>query len=300
MPPLEYLSPLLCGFIYAVGTLLSKRAFSGGVGVARTLFLFNWIQFIFFLPFLIWVDETPNWDQWQWPLLAGMLFFFGQLTTFGAIRVGDVSVQSPVMGAKMVFVAAFAALLGAGNIPVTWWAGAFLSMIGVILLSMNKIEKRGNTWLAIFLALLSAASFGLCDVLVSQHARSFSIQVFPIAMMGVNAFLSFAVIPFFKGGYGAIERSVWKWFIAAGFVLSTQGTLLYLTLSYFGKATAVNILYSSRGIWSVALVWAFGAWIGNTESHEAGKGIMLRRLIGATLMLGAIFLVLWSPNVSTQ
>ncbi len=292
MLPVEYIFALVCALIYAFGTLLSKRAFSEGVGVARTLFLFNWIQFAYFLPFVFFVDTMPDWSQWLWPLLAGLCFFFGQLTTFTAIRIGDVSVQTPIMGTKMVFVAAFSTLLGAGAVPLSWWWGAFMGMVGVFLLSGLKFKQQGNVWISIALALLSAACYGLCDVLVSQHAKDFSPTAFPIVMMGVNAVLSFTVIPFFRGGYGEFTRTAWIRILSAGFTLTTQGTLLYWTLSHYGKATAINILYSSRGIWSVVLVWGLGAWFANQESQDVGNKTMSLRFLGATLMLVSIFLVL--------
>ena len=292
MPPLEYIAPLLAAFIYAIGALFSKTAFSGGVGVARTLVLYNWIMFLFFVPFAFFIAEAPAWDQWLWPFLAGTLFFFGQLTTFAAIRLGDVSVQSPIMGSKMVFVAFFTVFLGAGVVPSSWWWGACLSMMGIFLLSWSKVEYRANTWLAILIALMSAASFALCDVLVAGHARDFSITAFPLIMLGVNALLSLVVIPFFKEGYRAIPRVVWPRFIAGGVTFAVQAVMIYLALSYYGKATAFNILYSSRGIWGVVLVWMLGHWFANTESKEAGGWIMLARLSGAALMLVAILLVL--------
>ena len=292
MPPIEYIAPLAAGLIYAIGALFSKTALSGGVGVARTLLLYNWIMFLCFVPFIFLIREMPAWDQWQWPFLAGTLFFFGQITTFAAIRLGHVSVQTPVMGTKLLFVAAFAVLLGAEVVPARLWWGACLSMTGIFFLSWSKVEYRSNTWLAILIALMSAASFGLCDVLVVAHAKAFSITAFPVFMLGVNALLSLVVIPFFKEGYRVIPRKVWMPFIAGGVTFAIQAVILYTILSNYGKATAVNILYSSRGIWGVVFVWILGYWFTHTESKEAGSSIMLARLFGAALMLAAIFLVL--------
>lgn len=292
MLPLEYIAALSCALAYAFGAFFSKGALERGSGIARTQVGFNWILFLLFVPIALFYRETPDWTHWHWPLLCGMLFFVGQLTTFAAIRVGDVSVQSPMMGTKMVFVAGFASLLSDEGIPGSWWWGAFLSMVGIILLSAGKVESRRSTWLAIVLSLVSAASFGLCDVLVAEHARAFSAKVFPIFMMGVTALLSLSLVPFFRAGFSAMNRDAWRWYLLGGFTLGGQGVLLYLTLSHFGKATAINILYSSRGIWSVVLVWLVGVWFAGRESRAAGTVVMMRRLIGAALMLVAIFLVL--------
>jgi hypothetical protein len=64
-----------------------------------------------------------------------------------------------------------------------------------------------------------------------------------------------------------------------------------VALSYFGNATAVNIVFSSRGIWSVLIVWRFGALFDNKESF-AGKSAMFARLAGSTLLFAAIALVI--------
>ena len=295
MIPLEFFLPLAAAFIYAVGALLSKRAFQEGAGFTRMLVIGNWIQFFFFIPLLFFITETPNWSQLHTALLTGCFFFVGQTCTFLAIRYGDVSVQSPVMGTKMVFVAVFATLFAGKVIPSMWWWGAFLSMIGVVLLTTGNIGKnKGNILVGALFALASAAAFGYSDVLVAKHAKDFSIPLFPFIMMGVNAVLSLGFIPFFKASLSDISKPALKWVLWGGSALGFQATLLYFALSNYSNATAANILYSSRGIWSVVLVWMAGHWFANREKTDAGSMIMLRRFIGAALMLVAIALVLAS------
>ncbi|MEJ1973580.1 MAG: hypothetical protein WDM96_14305 [Lacunisphaera sp.] len=53
----------------------------------------------------------------------------------------------------------------------------------------------------------------------------------------------------------------------------------------------MNILYSLRGLFSVALIWAVGHWFANEEQHLAPRVFRIR-LGGAVLMLAAIVLVL--------
>lgn len=289
--PIEYVLPLLCGFIYALAGIFSKRAFAEGAGVARTFVAYNWIQCFFFIPLLFFQDAPADWSQGYWAVLAGLCFFAGQLMTFAAIRAGDVSVQSPVMGTKMLFVAVFAALLGVEVIPASWWWGALFGTLGVILLSYGKVEQRKRVALAVVLALLGSASFALCDVLVAQHARAFSSKVFPVIMVGVTALLSLGIIPFFRESFQRIQPAARLWFVLGGLAFAVQCFLIYVTLSTFGNATAFNILYATRGVWSVVLVWLLGSWLGNRESSTVGTAGMVRRLLGAACMLVAIGLV---------
>jgi hypothetical protein len=58
----------------------------------------------------------------------------------------------------------------------------------------------------------------------------------------------------------------------------------------FHDATAANVLYSSRGLWSVVAVWAIGHWFSNREQH-LGAAVLRWRLAGALLMLVAVVLV---------
>ena len=58
----------------------------------------------------------------------------------------------------------------------------------------------------------------------------------------------------------------------------------------FGDATAMNVVYSARGVWSVAAVWLIGHWFANTEA-ELGGNVFRYRLGGAALMTAAIVLI---------
>jgi carbohydrate-selective porin OprB len=57
-----------------------------------------------------------------------------------------------------------------------------------------------------------------------------------------------------------------------------------------GHAAGVNVVYGTRGLWSLALVWWAGRWFGNTERAEAGRRVILARLAGAALLLAAVAL----------
>ena len=78
-------------------------------------------------------------------------------------------------------------------------------------------------------------------------------------------------------------------------VISSSYYLLLAAMLFaigaFGDATAVNVVYSSRGLWSVLAVWWIGHWFQNDEQH-LGPAVLRLRLWGAGLMLAAIALVL--------
>jgi len=63
--------------------------------------------------------------------------------------------------------------------------------------------------------------------------------------------------------------------------------MAYSVVVLKGAAWA-NLLYSSRGLWSVLLVWSVGPMFGNHE-RDTGSEIMLKRLVGSGLLLLAIW-----------
>jgi hypothetical protein len=58
-----------------------------------------------------------------------------------------------------------------------------------------------------------------------------------------------------------------------------------------GHAASINVVYSSRGLWSVLLVWWLGHWVQSRE-QRLERHVLTARLAGATVMIGAIVLVL--------
>jgi hypothetical protein len=53
----------------------------------------------------------------------------------------------------------------------------------------------------------------------------------------------------------------------------------------------MNIVFSSRGMWSVLFIWWFGKFLGN-EERLLGRKVFWQRLAGAVLILAAIVMVI--------
>ncbi|MEO1834366.1 MAG: hypothetical protein ABGZ49_02635 [Akkermansiaceae bacterium] len=76
------------------------------------------------------------------------------------------------------------------------------------------------------------------------------------------------------------------------FFIALQALILVYGLALFGDATAMNVSYSLRGLWSVLAVWGLGHWFANRE-RELGVTAMKTRLVGAALLCAAVGLVLF-------
>jgi len=69
-----------------------------------------------------------------------------------------------------------------------------------------------------------------------------------------------------------------------------QAVLLNYTIGRFQNVASINIIYSSRGLWSVLLAVPLAILLG-LPREGVSKRILMQRLIGASLMSVAILLV---------
>ncbi|WP_269538887.1 DMT family transporter [Cerasicoccus fimbriatus] len=289
--PIHYILPAIAAALYALSSLFSKRALQEGAGTLRLSFMTNVAFFLAFAPMALLADGQPDWSQVHWPILAGTGFFIGHVLTFAAIKLGDVSVQAPMMGTKVVFVAAFSVIIGAGHVPLHWWIGAGLTAVAIFLLGFSDWSNRRAVWRTAVMALAASAVFGLTDAMVMKHAGAFGPGWFLATVNGVMLLESLLLIPFFEGGLRGIPKPAWKWLIGGSTLMAIQAVCIGTSIAFWGDATAVNIIYASRGLWGIVLVWLVGSWFGNRE-REAGGKVMGRRMAGAMMLVAAIILVL--------
>lgn len=294
------LLPLASGLGYVAGVLLVKRASVHGVGLWRTAFISNLAMGLCFAP--LWALGGQPFEVgrlWQ-PLLFAALFFTGQVFTFAALA-GEVSLATPVLGLKILFVAGASSLLLTDAVRPIWWLAAALATAAVILLqwvprsaglfSMKPAAEAPHPRRTVWLAALAALAFAVADVLVQRFTPAWgSGRFLPLAFGGVALF-SFGLIPFFYAPLRAVPAAAWSWLLPGAVLLAVQAAGMAWTLGNHGRATAANILYSTRGLWSVLAVGLLGGWLGTAGERQLPPGVFRRRLIGAALMFAAIALV---------
>ncbi|MEO7933641.1 MAG: DMT family transporter [Chthoniobacterales bacterium] len=284
------LLPLIASLGYALASLGLKRCLDYGIGPWRTTFVVNVMAGLLFLPMLAWGKHWPGWENIHQPLLAGLGFFIGQIFTFRAIARGDVSIVTPVLGLKSMLIAVICAVILRENIPPGWWLASALSVIAVALLADRTPTRIKAVQATVLLAFISASAFSVTDVMVQRWTPIWSAGFFIPIMFATVALLSFTLIPIFNHPLHQIPRDGWKWLLGGSFLLCAQALVMACAIGIYGHATAINIVYSCRGVWTIALVWIVGHWFGNDERH-VGKVILIRRLIGAVLLVAAIALL---------
>lgn len=290
LPP-YVLIPIATAFLYSVAAMLMKRALGLKVGPWRPVFVANWVGGVLFLPLLVLHDGSIGLKALGLAVVPSLSFFLGQVFTFMALNRGDVSVATPILGCKVLFVAGFTVVLGAGSVRPAWWIAAALTASATVLLAGGKrVEDAGRMWVGILYGFAAASSFALTDVLVQKWGGSVGPMLFlPVMFLGV-ALWSLLLVPLFGGALWDVPRQARGWLLAGSAVLSFQALGMGIALAVFGHATVINVVYGSRGLWSVILVWTIGHWFGNWERSQ-GTRVMIRRMAGSLLLLLAIWLV---------
>ncbi len=282
--------PLASAFGYPIAAMMLKRASENVGGPWRIAFIANWVlaacfSVLWFSP----AEHSISLANLGHAFIAALLFFIGQVFTFLALSRGDVSVATPVLGSKVIFVALFTALLGAAVVTPAMWCAVLLTAAATALLGGGGRVQRDALFRSLLYGFSAATVFGLTDVLQQGWVRQWGFNHFAPAMFLWNALLSFTLVPFFRGSLGALPAASWRWALAGGVVLALQAGGIAWSIVYIG-ATTTNVLYNSRGVWSVVLVWTIGHWFGNLE-HTHGRAVLIRRLCGSALLLAAIALI---------
>lgn len=291
-PPLYLLLPLASSLIYVLGALSLKRASGAAAGVWRTAFVSNITTAALFAPMplipLIMPPSAGPMPLWQ-PALIALAFVLGQVCTMYALNKGDVSIATPVVGTKVIFVAFFATIV-LGDVLDRWtWVAAGMSAIGIGMLNLGRSASKQDVKRTIAASLGAAACYAIFDVMVRMWAPIWGTGRLLPAMFALAAVFSLALVPLFEGPILKIPRQAAVPLLMGSAFIGVQSLLLIITIATFGNVTQVNVVYNSRGLWSVIGVWLIGHWWGNTEMSGGGASLAWR-LAGATLLLGAIVL----------
>jgi hypothetical protein len=185
----------------------------------------------------------------------------------------------------------FAAVFIARPLPDDIWPAALLATLGVALLnSGGGGREHGHVLFSIVSALVAAAAFALFDVCVQQWAPAWGIGSFLPIMFAMAGLATLGFLPRLEGPLAAIPRGAWPWLIGGCLIIAAQSFLIVVTVAIWKEAAATNVVYSSRGLWSVILVWLIGPALGVASARLTGMALACR-LAGAALLLAAVCLL---------
>ncbi len=283
---------LVCAIVYTAASLFLKSAIERGATASQLALVTNLAGAVVTQP--LWFFDRPevaNAPLWQ-PLLCSVILFAGQACTFAALSRGDVSVATPLLGTKIILVTLINAVVFGVAVSLRWWVAAALGSLAIALIAGGRSRGPARAvGITVLFSLAGATCYSMTDVLVQHWGGTFDEMVFPPVLFGVVGLMSLIY-------YGVLDRSAFKPGRAAlpiltlgAFLFGAQIAGFFFALVLSRDATAANIVYSSRSVWSVAAAWGLGHML-KLRDLEAGHQVMFRRLVGAILLFGAIILIL--------
>jgi len=288
-PLLATVLPLCSALGYTFAALMLKRATEQGVGPWRVTFIVNCTAALVFAPWWLTGGAPFNWTGFLHAVLCGATFFIGQILTFLALNKGDVSITTPVLGTKVILVAFMAVIFAGDHLSPFLWGAALLTTTATVLLGGEIRTNRERVLPSLVFGFSAALTYAAADVQQLKYASAWGFGHFAPVMFATVGVLSLGLIPFFREPLSTMPRKSVAWAVGGGVLLSLQATGIAFSIVAYKEVTLTNILYNTRGIWSVLLVWGAGQWFSNTE-RQVGNRIMGRRLAGAALMLLAVLL----------
>lgn len=293
---LPLLLPLASALLYAAAAVCLKIALGRGATSWQVLFHSNFVLGVIFLPLALFGHEAWNFAALPWAMLAGFLFFLGQIGTFRSLQSGDVSIATPALASKVVFVALLSLLLVPDGRPdPDLWLAVILTMVGVVLLHRGPRHPASHPLPTLAWALFAALAFAATDILVQVHAPEAGFTLFMPAMFVTVAVISLPLLhPRLLNPKKArpSRPGMAAWLGAGVLLLGLQATGMATAIGLFGDATGANVVYSSRGLWSLLILGLLARRLGLTDS-VGDRGTLASRILGSILILTAVALVLF-------
>lgn len=265
-----------------------KSASNSGVDIWRTCFVSNIVTFLAFSPFLLFAKDWPVWSLYWQPAVVAMLFVIGQVFTLVSVTKGEISVAAPVLGLKIIFVPFFVFLLGISSLHYTIWLASGLATIGVVLLNYNDQATVGSrVRFSVICAATGATCYALFDVCVQQYSPNWNRSTFLPVMFFMCMVGSIVFIPLFESPISTTPRKAWIPLLVGSLLFAGQALGIVCSISFWGHAAEANVLYSTRGLWGLIMVWVLGKRLHASDSSLTWR-TFLARLAGTLCLLLAV------------
>ena len=160
---------------------------------------------------------------------AAAVLWVNQIGFVYSLKTTSASVVALVLGATPIFAAVFGLALRTERLPRRFWAGAWLSLVGVGLVAVGAGgELRGDLG-GIVLAIVTAATWAVYSMLITPLMRRYS----PSRISALVLALSW--VPIALCGIGQTRDQSWElgWTVWVLVVLATVGPLVVTNVLWF-------------------------------------------------------------------
>ncbi|MGB0416343.1 MAG: hypothetical protein ACPGKS_05805 [Coraliomargarita sp.] len=248
MTPIVTLCATGAAVLYAIGSLDIKKALARGTDRRAAIAWTNIAMAIWSLPLFFLSRELFTLQGFMLALAAGVALFLGRIFVVKALDVGALSIVGPLLGLKTLFVASFAVILGQVALSPAVWIAVLLASVGMALVQRGPKSKSKAYSRAIFYAVIASLLFASTDILVVEARESLSVGwLMPTLFLTVGLLvplLGTIPTPPLEGRANLKRGSI---------LMGFQTSVVVLAICLTGQAVVVNIIYASRGLWSVVV-----------------------------------------------
>jgi drug/metabolite transporter (DMT)-like permease len=290
---LEIAGPLIAALIYTITSFLIRRALRGGINIALQFAVTNIFTVLIVGVAALFLSEGKLVLNSWWPAVTIVLFLSGQLLVMTALRLGDSSIQTPLMGVKVLFAPIVVAIGFTDVVPREIWIAAVLATVAVFLIGFRRDTARAFQALPVAATIGSAVIFATSDTIIAEMSGPLGNAAFLATLLLGVGILS---VPVGVGGLIAQLRAgasrpggpAVRALIGGSVLMGVQFALFVTALSLFSNSPRTNVLYSTRGLWSVALLYLLNRAGQGHHMEQAPMGVIARRFVGAALLVAAV------------
>lgn len=286
--------PLIAAILYALASMAIKVSTQDGVDVSISTALANGITALLFM---VCGEVSPGEilpDPWWSSLVLGVLFYLGQLFTIQAFNHGDISIATPILSSKPLLVSILLTFFFDQTLSLSIWLTALLTCIGIFFLQSRSSSVLSTQTMVktLCLSLLAAFFFSAFDVYVQVWSQSIGFWELVPAGIFWAFLMSLGFLPSKIKKFGRFTRKSYFFLGLGTFLMSFQALLFVSSIGLFSDAPRCNIVYSSRGLWGIVLVYFLGNLFSLNELNN-DTTVFKKRMFGACLItLGIVPLFL--------
>ncbi|MEM1223545.1 MAG: hypothetical protein AAGH40_12385 [Verrucomicrobiota bacterium] len=267
--------------LYAIGSLQIKRSLVNGAQKRRAIAVTNIAMALWALPLFFVSRGDFEFGSWLTAVFAGVALFLGRILSVKALDVGDLSIVGPLLGMKTLLVAVFSFATGQTELTMWLWIAAIAATAGVILIQQGPRKFSKNRRLAAYYAAGASILFAGCDILVVEARGQLG-----IGWLSPTLFLTVALLVPFLGRHEPPPAEASKPMYLGAAIMGFQTSLIIFLIGITGQAVLINIVYSSRALWTVVIDRIYGR-------GEGVAAFFAPRLLGAALLVAAIVIVIF-------
>ncbi|MCA9193675.1 MAG: hypothetical protein KDB03_18010 [Planctomycetales bacterium] len=287
VPLIVYWLPLIGAMLFAGAAILTRKAASFQLDIWLVCFVSNLVTAVAFQFLLLINHSFPSFELWWQPALVSGLFVLGQVLTLNSLAKGDISISAPVLGLKVVFVPFLIRWLSGTSLPTMIWFACGLATVGIALLNFSRGKSHSRRLFSLCTAGGGAAAYAMFDVCVQLRSPEWSQGAFLSTVFVGSTILSSSFLRATPQRLQDIPAAAWPALLGSGACFALQSLCIVCTIAFWGHASIANVMYATRGLWSLLLVSLLGTRLGIREpglTHD----VFWIRFVGATILLVAI------------